>query len=132
MSLHKTCHYMLWKMSMPVKYTPKVKLELFTTLKCQNWDKLCVPFSWESLGFYSHIGLDPRTCGTSLFLMGKTLINTRIFYNSSCIRISFMLGLYKSGLIVCYKYLPFKVPWRLCDNELDATWPLGLSMPGPS
>ena len=26
------------------KYHPKVKLELFTTLKCQRWGKLCVPW----------------------------------------------------------------------------------------
>ena len=25
------------------KYPPKVKLELFTTLECQNWGELCVP-----------------------------------------------------------------------------------------
>ena len=26
-----------------VKYPPNVKLELFTTLECQIWGKLCVP-----------------------------------------------------------------------------------------
>ena len=25
------------------KYPPQVKLELFTTLECQNWGKLCMP-----------------------------------------------------------------------------------------
>ena len=28
---------------MLVKYPPQVKLELFTTLKCQNLGKLCMP-----------------------------------------------------------------------------------------
>ena len=43
-----------------------------------------------------------------------------------------MLGLYESRLIVCHKYLPYKVPWRLRDKELDAMWPLSLSMSRPS
>ena len=28
----------------PAKYPSKVKLELFTTLECQSWGELCVPF----------------------------------------------------------------------------------------
>ena len=28
----------------PAKYPPKVKLELFITLECQSWGKLCVPW----------------------------------------------------------------------------------------
>ena len=28
---------------MLAKYPPHVKLELFTTLECQNWGKLCMP-----------------------------------------------------------------------------------------
>ena len=27
------------------KYPPKVKLEFLTTLECQSWGELCVPFS---------------------------------------------------------------------------------------
>ena len=44
-------------------------------------------------------------------------------------RILLMLGFYKPGLIVCCKYFPFKVPWRLHNNGLDAMWPFGLYMP---
>ena len=28
---------------MPAKYPPKVKLELLTSLECQNWGELCIP-----------------------------------------------------------------------------------------
>ena len=28
----------------PAKYPPKVKLELLTTLECQSWGELCVPW----------------------------------------------------------------------------------------
>ena len=43
--LHNTKREDLTKSTgvMPTKYPPKVKLELFTTLECQNWGKLCVP-----------------------------------------------------------------------------------------
>ena len=44
-------------------------------------------------------------------------------------RILLMLGFYKSGLIVCRKYFPFKVLSRPHNNGLDATWPFGLYMP---
>ena len=43
-------------------------------------------------------------------------------------RILLMLRLYKTGLIVCRQYFPFKVPWRPHNNGLDATWPFGLYM----
>ena len=33
------------------KYPPKVKLELLTTLECQSWGKLCVPWFIRVLGF---------------------------------------------------------------------------------
>ena len=35
----------------PAKYPSKVKLELFTTLECQSWGKLCVPQLVRVLGF---------------------------------------------------------------------------------
>ena len=44
-------------------------------------------------------------------------------------RIRLMLEFYKPGLIVCYKYFPFKVPWRPHNNGLDATWLFDLYMP---
>ena len=44
-------------------------------------------------------------------------------------RIILMLGFYKSGLIVCRNYFPFKVPQRPHNNGLDVTRPFSLYMP---
>ena len=63
------------------KYPQKVKLELFTTLECQNWGELCVPVFWGSLGFYSSVEQNFYAYVTSLFLIGKISIREHIFQN---------------------------------------------------
>ena len=74
--------------------------------------KLCVFVFWGSLGFYSSVESNSYACATSLFHIGKILINGRISQNPLCIRILFMLGFYGIGLIVRRKLFPFKIPWR--------------------
>ena len=117
---------------MLAKYPPKVKLEFLITLECQSWGELCIPFSWGSLGFYSCIEPNSFTCTTSLFLMGRILINGRIFQNPPLVRILITLGLYELGLIVCRKYFPFRVSWKQHNDKLGTTWPFDPSTLRPS
>ena len=51
--LHNTKREDLTKSTgvVPAKYVPKVKLELFTTLECQSWGKLCISGFVRVLGF---------------------------------------------------------------------------------
>ena len=111
----------------PAKYPPKVKLELFTTLECQNCDQLCVPVFLGSLGFYNSVQPNSFACITSLFLIGQIFINVRIFQNPPHVRISFILGLYGLGLIVRRKLFLFRVSWRSHYDQLSATWLFGPS-----
>ena len=50
--LHNTKREDLTKSTgvVPAKYPPKVKLELLTTLECQGWGELCVPWLVRVLG----------------------------------------------------------------------------------
>ena len=84
------------------------------------------------MGFYSCIERNSFACKTSLFLMGRILINGRIFQNPSRARILITLGLYELGLIVCRKYFPFRVSWKLHIDKLGAMWPFDLSTLCPS
>ena len=96
----------------PVKYPPKVKLELLTTLECQSWDELCIPIFWGSLGFYSSVELSSKTCDASLFLVENIFTNVHIVQNPPYIRILLILGLYGLGFIMKCKWFPFKVSWK--------------------
>ena len=64
----------------PAKYPPRVKLErISTTLKCQSWEKLHVPWLVRALeGFYSSVKLTFVSWWRMSFLVGKILINIRI------------------------------------------------------
>ena len=64
----------------PAKYPPRVKLErISTTLKCQSWEKLHVPWLVRALeGFYSSVKLTFVSWWRRSFLVGKILINIRI------------------------------------------------------
>ena len=75
------------------------------------------------MGFYSCVEPNSFTCRTSLFLMGRILINGRIFQNPPRARILITLGLYEVGLIVCRKYFPFWVSWKLHIDKLGTTRP---------
>ena len=92
-------------------------------------DQLSVPIFWGSLGFYSSVESNFYACATSLFHIGKILINGRIFQNLLRIRILFMLGFYGLGLIMRRKLFPFKIPWRPHNDQVNATWPFGPSTP---
>ena len=109
------------------RYSSKVKLELLTTLECQNWGELCLPFFWGSSGFYSSVESNSFACITSLFLMEKISINARIFQNPLYVRILFILRLYGLGLILRCKSFPFRVSWRPHNDQSSATWPFDLS-----
>ena len=89
--------------------------------------QLCVPVLWGSLGFYSSVESDFYACATSLFHIGKILINGRIFKNPLCVRILLMMVFYKLGLIVRRKSFPFRIPWRPHNEQIRATWPIGPS-----
>ena len=112
------------------KYPPKVKLELFTILKYQNWDELCVPIFWESLDFYSSVELISYACATSLSLIRNIFINVRIFQNPPYVRVLFVVGLYGLGLIVRHKLFSFRVSWEP-HNGVPRGF-LSLSTLGPS
>ena len=51
--LHNTKREDLTKSTsvVPAEYPPKVKLELLTTLECQSWGELCVPYALRVFGF---------------------------------------------------------------------------------
>ena len=83
----------------------------FTTLECQSWGELCVPFSKGLWGFYSSIEPTSITCITSLFLMEKIFINAHIFQNPFCGRILFILGFDGLGLVLRSKFFPFRISW---------------------
>ena len=80
------------------------------------------------MDFYSCVEPISFACGTSLFLMGKILINGRIFQKPPRARILITLRLYELGLIVCGKYFPFRVSWKLHIDKLGTTWPFDPSM----
>ena len=61
------------------KCPPKVKLELFTTLECQNWGELYVPWLRGYWGFYSSRELISFPWFRSLFLI-RILMN--VFYRT--------------------------------------------------
>ena len=72
----------------PVWYRPKTLWRLSqkrapTMLESMSFREIVRTFSWGSLGFYSLIEPDSFACRTSLFLMGKILINVCIFQNST-------------------------------------------------
>ena len=56
---------------------------MFTTLECQSWGKLCIPYFLGALGFYSSVESTFVSCLGRCFLMGKILINTRMLRDSS-------------------------------------------------
>ena len=89
--------------------------------------QLSVPVFWGSLGFYSSVDSNSYTCVTSLFHIGKILINGHIFQNLLRIRILFMLGFYELELIMRRKSFPFKISWRPHNDQVSATWPFGPS-----
>ena len=75
----------------PVWYQPNTlrrsSQRMFSVLECQSLGKLCVPYFLRVLGFYSDVESNSISWARRCFLMGKILINVRILWDSSHIRI---------------------------------------------
>ena len=65
----------------PAKYPLKVKLELFTTLECQTWGKLCVTWFVRVLGFL----FDISSLAQKSFPYGSP--HERILWNPFLVRV---------------------------------------------
>ena len=81
------------------------------------------------MSFYSSVESNSYACTTSLFHIGKILINGRIFQNLLRIRILFMLGFYGLGLIVGHKLFSFRISWGPHNEQPSAMWHFGPSTP---
>ena len=67
---------------------------------------------WGPLGFYSSVELTSVSCVAKCFLIEKIIINGWILRDPPYVRVLFVLGLYRIGLIVRRKLFPFRIPWR--------------------
>ena len=96
------------------KDPPKVKLEESSNniWEYELYRNCAYLIFWGSLGFYSSIELTSVSCVARCFLMEKIIINGRILGDPPYVRILFVLGLYRLGLIVRRKLFPFRIPWR--------------------
>ena len=66
--------------------------ELFTTLECQSWGKLCILWFVKVLGFYNSIGLTSVPWHRGPFLVGKVFINTCILREAKMFTYILMRG----------------------------------------
>ena len=64
------------------------------------------------MGFYSSVELTSVSCVAKCFLIEKIIINGWILRDPPYVRVLFVLGLYRIGLIVRRKLFPFRIPWR--------------------